>query len=364
MNNTKLFALYEFGESFLANGLGLVLFPILFYEFGVSIYTYSFIIGISNLIGVFLNIFILKRQLSVVKTLFFFSLSTFFVSFGLLAKEKYIFALFFGIFTIVHMQALLFYQISILETKDPKISSSFSSILGYLGYFVAVVSMFFLKEKRFLILIGIFIYITCAFLFYKFSDKSVFLKAQKLDFLKDSLFLKYMISLLFLSIAPQFFNNSMTMYLKTYLLLPNKEVYILMFIGLLCAIGSSFLLSLVWEKENTGFYITVFFWLLVYIFAVLVFFIHIKHLFIYGVLLAVLGGTATGFFWTFFKAITVLKFNDENVGVRISSIYGLSSSFGPILFFVMSNINPVLAFSSIALLLIISFFIYVLFFGF
>ncbi|GAB6078365.1 hypothetical protein [Hydrogenobaculum acidophilum] len=363
MSNTRLFALYEFGESFLANGLGLVLFPILFYEFGVNIYIYSFIIGVSNLIGVLLNILMLRRPLPIIKTLFFFSITTFFVSFGLLAKEKFVFALFFGIFIVVHMQALLFYQISILETKDPKISSSFSSILGYLGYFVAVFSMFFLKEKRFLILIGIVIYISCAFLFYKFSDKSVFLKSQKLDFLRDSLFLKYMLSLLFLSIAPQFFNNSMTMYLKTYLFLPNKEVYTLMFIGLLCAIGSSFLLGVVWKKENTGFYITVFFWLLVYIFALLVFFIHIKYLFMYGVLLAILGGTATGFFWTFFKAITVLKFNDENVGIRISSIYGFSSSLGPILFFVMSNISPVVAFLSIVFLLIISFFIYILFFG-
>lgn len=364
MSNTKLFALYEFGESFLANGLGLVLFPILFYQFGVSIYDYSFIIGVSNLIGVLINIFILRKPIHVINTLFLFSSFTFLIGFGLLTENKYLFALFFMLFTIVHMQALLFYQISILETKDPKISSSFSSILGYLGYFVAVFSMFFVKEKRLLIMAGIVVYIICSFLFYRFSNKSVSLKAQKLDFLKDSLFLKYMISLLFLSISPQFFNNSMTMYLKTYLLLPNKEVYMLMFIGLLFAIGSSFALGVIWKRENTGFYITVFLWFIVYLIAMLRFFVHIDYPFFYGMLLAVVGGMATGVFWTFFKAITVLKFNDDNVGIRISSIYGFSSGFGPVLFFVMSFISPVVAFFSILVLLIISFFIYVLFFGF
>ncbi len=358
MNNTKLFALYEFGESFLANGLGLVLFPILFYEFGIDIYTYALIIGISNLIGVLTNIFIMRRPLSLIKALFFFSFMTFLVSFGLLTREKYLFAVFFAAFSIIHMQALLFYQISILETKDPKISSSFSSILGYLGYFVAVLSMFFVKEKSLLIISGIFIYITCAFLFYRFSDKRIFLKAQKLVFFEDKKFLKYMISLILLAIAPQFFNNSMTMYLKTYLLLPNKEVYILMFVGLLCAIGASFLLGVVWKKEDTGFYITVFFWLLVYILGSLVFFIHIKYRFLYGISLAILGGMATGFFWTFFKAITVLKFNDENIGIRISSIYGFSSFVGPLLFFGLSVISPAVAFLSISGFLVLSLLMY------
>jgi UMF1 family MFS transporter len=364
VSNTKLFALYEFGESFLANGLGLVLFPILFYQFGINIYDYSFIIGVSNLIGVLINVSILRKPIYVINTLFLFSSFTFLVGFGLLTENKYLFALSFMLFTIVHMQALLFYQISILETKDPKISSSFSSILGYLGYFLAVVSMFFVEDKKILIGFGIFAYITCAFLFYKHSNKKVFLKAQQLSIFKDNVFLKYTISLLFLSIAPQFFNNSMTMYLKTYLLLPNKEVYTLMFIGLLFAIASSFVLGVVWKKENTGFYITVFLWFIVYLLAMLKFFMHIDYPFFYGVLLAVAGGMATGVFWTFFKAITVLKFNDDNVGIRISSIYGFSSGFGPILFFVMSFISPVVAFLSILVLLIISFFIYILFFGF
>ncbi|MGC9144269.1 hypothetical protein [Hydrogenobaculum sp.] len=364
MNNTKLFALYEFGESFLANGLGLVLFPILFYQFGVSIYDYSFIIGVSNLIGVLINVFILRKPIYVVNTLFLFSSLTFLVGFGLLTENKYLFAIFFMLFTIVHMQALLFYQISILETKDPKISSSFSSILGYLGYFLAVLSMFFVKDKKMLIGFGIFVYITCAFLFYRYSNKKVFLKAQKLSIFKDDIFLKYTISLLFLSVAPQFFNNSMTMYLKTYLLLSNKEVYTLMFLGLLFAIGSSFVLGFIWKKENTGFYITVFLWFMVYLLAMFRFFAHIDYPFFYGMLLAVVGGTATGVFWTFFKAITVLKFNDDNVGIRISSIYGFSSGLGPVLFFVMSFISPVVAFLSILVLLVISFFIYGLFFGF
>jgi len=364
VDNTKLFALYEFGESFLANGFGLVLFPILFYQFGVSIYAYAFVIGVSNLIGVFINIFLLRKPLRVLNKLFLFSSITFFVSFGLLVEDKYLFGLFFMLFTVVHMQGLLFYQISILETKDTKISSSFSSILGYLGYFLAVVSMFFVKDKRMLIGFGIFVYITCAFLFYKYSNKNVLLKAQKLSIFKDNIFLKYTISLLFLSIAPQFFNNSMTMYLKTYLLLPNKEVYILMFIGLLFAIGSSFVLGVFWKKENTGFYITVFLWFIVYLLAIWRFFVRVDYPFFYGVILAVFGGMATGVFWTFFKAITVLKFNDDNVGIRISSIYGFSSGFGPILFFVMSFISPVMAFLSILVFLIISFFIYILFFGF
>jgi UMF1 family MFS transporter len=364
VDNTKLFALYEFGESFLANGLGLVLFPILFYQFGINIYDYSFIIGVSNLIGVFINIFLLRTPLTVLNKLFLFSSLTFLVGFGLLTENEYLFALSFMLFTIVHMQALLFYQISILETKDPKISSSFSSILGYLGYFLAVVSMFFVKDKRMLIGFGIFVYITCAFLFYKYSNKNVLLKAQKLSIFKDNIFLKYTISLLFLSIAPQFFNNSMTMYLKTYLLLPDKKVYILMFIGLLFAIGSSFVLGVFWKKENAGFYITVFLWFIVYLLAIWRFFVRIDYPFFYGVILAVFGGMATGVFWTFFKAITVLKFNDDNVGIRISFIYGFSSGFGPILFFVMSFISPVIAFLSILVFLIISFFIYILFFGF
>ncbi len=354
MDNTKLFALYEFGESFLANGLGLVLFPILLYEFGINIYTYALIIGFSNSLALLLNVYILKTPSFVIKRLFIFSLATFFAGFGLLISSKYMFAIFFGIFSIIHMQGLLFYQISILETEDLKLSSSFSSILGYLGYFLAILLMFFVKSHKILILIGIFLYIFCAFIFYKFSNKSIFLKAQNLKLLKDKVFLKYAISLISLSVAPQFFNNSMTMYLKTYLNMPNKNIYILMFIGLLCAIASSYILSKIWKKEDFGFYITAFFWILVYIIGCLVFFIHIKYPFLYGTILALLGGFATGFFWTFFKAITALKFMDQDIALRISFIYGLSSALGPMLFFLFSFISPLASFLSILIVLLLA----------
>ncbi len=353
MNNTVLFSIYEFGESFLANGLGLVLFPILLYDFGIDIYKYTLLIGVSNLIGVFINIFLLKAPKNVINTLFFFSALTFLTGFGLLTKG-YAFALFFGIFIIIHLQGLLFYQISILETTNPKVSSSLSSSLGYIGYALAVVCMFFIKSQKTIILIGLFIYITCGFLFYRFSDKNIRLQSQNLHIFSEKRFLKYTISLLSLSIAPQFFNNIMSMYLKTYLHIDNKNIYLLMGVGLLCAIGSSILLSKFWKKEEHVFYITVICWILVYMVALMRFFIHIEYNMLYGILLAVLGGSATGLFWTFFKAITVLKFYDKDVGIRISLIYGLSTSIGPILFYLISFINTVVAFLSIILLLMTS----------
>lgn len=353
MNNTILFSIYEFGESFLANGLGLILFPILLYDFGINIYKYTLLIGVSNLIGLILNIFILKAQRNLINTLFFFSGLTFLIGFGLLTKG-YVFALFFGIFIIIHLQGLLFYQISILETTNPKVSSSLSSSLGYIGYALAVIFMFFIKSQETIISIGLFIYITCSFLFYRFSNKSIVLSSQSVSVFFERHFLKYTISLLSLSIAPQFFNNIMSMYLKTYLHLQNKDIYILMGIGLLWAITSSILLSKFWKKEEYVFYTTLVFWIAVYIVAILIFFIHIKHNMLYGMLLATLGGIATGLFWTFFKAITVLKFNDKNVGIRISLIYGLSTSIGPILFYLLSFINTITAFFGIISLLIIS----------
>lgn len=364
MKNNTLFAVFEFGESFLANGLGLVLFPIMLYDFGINIYQYSLIIGFSNLIAFFINILLLQKPGKVINKLFLFSALTSFAGIGLLNSSKYMFALFFAIFTIIHMQGLLFYQISILETKELKFSSSLSSILGYIGYATAIVFMFLVKNHSILIVIGIFIYFLCGFLFYKFSDKNIILSYQDIKVFKEKSFLKYAFSVLALSIAPQFFNNSMTMYLKSYLFLGDKKIYILMAIGLFFAIISSFLLSKIWKRESYGFYITAIFWITVYLLAIGRFFIIIHYTMFYGILLAIIGGLATGFFWTFFKAITALKFNDKNVAIRISMIYGLSSSIGPILFYLLSNINPIFAFIGILILVLLSIFSYILFFGF
>lgn len=329
---TLKFSLYELGESVLGNGLSLAVLPIYFGEKGVNLLEFNVFLSFINLSGFLFNVFLLKASKNIEKSFVIFSFLTFLLSalFSLSVKNFLLSVELASLLGFIHFNALLLYQVSILSLKDLKLGSSISSVFGYFGLLIVSPLGIFIKSYNFLIFILAIIYLalTIPFLIEISKEKIYFI--PDFSFLKDKKFLKFFVLIGTLAVPNYFFNSAFSLYLKTIENLSSKDIYKLLFLGLLFAIAGSFLSFFIWKRiSNKAFLnICLTMWILVYINA----YFFKEEL----ITLAILGGISTGLFWTFFKAITALIFK-ESSPIKIVFLYGTFSFLGPLFYIIFAK---------------------------